>query len=497
MSGTSFREQLSTKCRTAVLSQVKALRSKVSSGDLDDIIQYSLVSFLENEGGIARGKELAYLNRVVATKIANHFRERDANPDDLSSLDDTDRASGGADRNEPVSQVELGKAVELVDAQILREYPTGWKPKEVMDVYRRTGSRAETANALGKSLGYVDGNLNRYRAFARTASLLPKTGIVALGSAPRQTVNDILVNYRQVMQTVGFRATVDAMKSGNNTLLRSYRMGRTPVEVVVANECALAKLLQQCGCYGEATARLLVIEELGKCDSLRRHVDWIILESVESVSMRLRHRTFGTDGCAIDLERGAAEVMRNENKARFVWRLAVDALARRSPGGVPDILRRYRDLTADALIPSANINMINAFRALATNRHDEVLEQTNHYLGKQLDVWENHALIADPSIQGVLSGLMLDCSARLFSPIRTTDSRDDLVEFMLDFRQFQVSVGIGDQADGLREIATLLDAIIPKWQSTLVSSRQRKRRPKKGTRRDLIDLLKRYRGLST
>src|ERR1700736_4526812 len=54
--------------------------------------------------------------------------------------------------------------------------------------------------------------------------------------------------------------------------------------------------------------------------------------------------------------------------------------------------------------------------------------------------------------------------------------------------------GIGPEADGLRELVSVLNAVRPGWLETIRSVRHRKQgRQKKGTQRDIRDLLRVYR----
>ena len=378
---------------------------------------------------------------------------------------------------------ELVEQFRAVEQLVLRFHPFGWKPLEVMRVYVDVGGEwREAAKVLNKDRVYVTVNVTRFKEFAAALAVPPDK------KNPWDDVNDVLVAHRGMLAGVGYRATVEYMVATAERLRAPNAVSRRYLLL----EVALCKLLQQCGDYRNAASRLkrLQISPRGRADILGSKDE----AAASSLERRLVLPQFGTPGCADGLRDATQSLRGKDNKARFLWRLAIDSLAGGTMANVPDLLSEYRDLTGEALIPSANADLTETLMRVVRGEFDTALEYTGQYLEKQTKLWKVETGIPDPSIQGVVTGLLADCYTRVLAAREGSDDRQELVEFAVTIDQFRQAAGIGVEADGLRELLGVLNSVRPGWLETIRSVRHRKQgRQKKGNQRDIGDLLRAYR----
>jgi hypothetical protein len=400
------------------------------------------------------------------------------------TIDPDSDAIGGAETADALEEV-LQETLRMVKDL----HPRGWVPLDVLNIFREEGSsRTATASRMGRSLGYVDANLNRYRALAKAVLRMKGRTDRWYEGEEWESINHIIAGYRSLMHVVGYRGTVEILRLHADKAWARSSGTRQSLHRAVIWSGALAKWLQQCGHFREAKQALLPLKTLGAWNNVQSLVDSDTADAIMAVVLRMNQRDFGTVEGERDLEQAKDQLKNKENFTKFYWRTGLNAVAFGRIQSLGSILNTYEDMTGGARIASANINLVNSFAALHQRQFDEAMESAKNYRRKQQMVWSKFTEIPDPAIQGVLTGLYLEAMVCSSAPFCRPDKREELGHFLESLSRIQHQVDVGPLADGLREIAIMRKIILPGWQFSAREERTGKIKIRKGRKRDLSEL---------
>lgn len=259
------------------------------------------------------------------------------------------------------------------------------------------------------------------------------------------SIEDVIRDYRISFNRLGFKTAVsqleryclwtqyNALQNGNHERAGIVR-------------CALIKILQQCGYYKRASEIL----DDGYLDSVWASLSSETTDAIDSVRFRIVMPKFGAATKALEEACSRFRLPRQRfHRNRFAWRRSLDAIGAESTATVRDVLKEYRDSSGGAPIQQANISLVNGIEATLIGDHERSLECVNRYRLLQEDVMFGQPAIADPAIQGVLTGLEF---AVLALSAKSPDSLKELQSVYSRIDLLRKRIGIGSKADGLREL---------------------------------------------
>lgn len=484
--------RLHEHCKSLVEKVLKRYRVLANPDDVADCAA-EVAETLRRKREKCVGREQAY-GRGIAKNVVKRYlekihRQRRRN----------ERVRAAAKRSAKAIEAQTkrcgsDKAIIDIDldelrAYILRAHPHGWQPLRVFEASQRQGQDPRaTAEALGMTPGAVYVNLHRFYQEAKAFLWMNGGADGWMREGEHESVDHLVVKYREVMNTVGYAAAVQAMwmhaREAWSSVTKSDRMFR----LAAMRSIALAKWLQQCGDFDGAHSAIDLVRRGGSHDTLRHLLGEGAFEQLLAIKLKLEPQKFGTSDCKRMLER-AAEVLRQpENRSKFFWRTGLDFLMHGQTRKVEPILRRYLALD-HRLIPTANTCFVQSFKLFCTGRFDEACDEARKYRKIQEDIWSTHPEIPDPSIQGVLTGLYLVAFMYTASPRTKDELRKELLEFRLDLARTRAESSVGSLADGLREFNDLAWKLRPEIQQPLMMIKPRRFRRRKGTRRDIRTLI--------
>lgn len=232
------------------------------------------------------------------------------------------------------------------------------------------------------------------------------------------------------------------------------------IERAVAVSCARARLLQQAGRYAEANTEL---ERTLK--GVKESRDEVLLsdeltDEISTVRFKLWHTNYGSKHSQGLLRQATSSLHLPDNRAKFVWRTSIDSAIRKDLKLAASTLAHYSEMRGHHPNGQANAALVSAISALllrGRNWRDRAIGQASQYAQLQKNMWVRHQSVETGSINGVLTGLLLEAIA-----LNSCDvSSPDLDAAIHDIEQLRVHAHVSWLADGLRDIASLKEGT--KW----------------------------------
>ncbi|HEX9831222.1 MAG TPA: hypothetical protein VGA94_05995 [Thermodesulfobacteriota bacterium] len=264
-----------------------------------------------------------------------------------------------------------------------------------------------------------------------------------------QTVNEISKHYQETICYSGLKVAAAHLRSHVELAWSLVKQKGLEINSAATLSCALARMLQKAGYHAEARSH---IERIQSYCPL--YDDPLILSSdtadeIRVVKLMLDQPAFGTGESIRHLVDATNVIQKTQNKAKFYWRQALDAILRGDSKSMNAIIENYRQMGCGELLTESNVALLKACAAIILHQGDPQ-KATWEYRDKQTSMLELFEDTPDGTIHGVLTSLYLEAIVGIHCGI------SDMNAFLNELNKFRVKVGINMNADGLREISAIL-----------------------------------------
>lgn len=272
---------------------------------------------------------------------------------------------------------------------------------------------------------------------------LLKTGYFNEG----QSVLDVCNEYQEMLCN-GALAVVDSHLRANAIYARFLASkGEVKMNFPAVLWCARGRILQRAGFYDPASQSMEILYRFPN-----KEIYPETFEQAITVKRMLNQPEFGSAECRTYLEEACNNLNDPYLKSRFLWRIALDEIARKDFGSIQQIINKYEDMVSGSTITETNIALIKACRDVKLKKGDP-LGYAIKYRKKEKKMFDEHSSDHNATLHGLFASLYLETF------VRKQMGSKEAKHYLQELDSLRRELGVSANADGLRELRQLMPLI--------------------------------------